>query len=144
MFALYLRHISVDEFSQVSRSRHASILHIRSYTSVAGEGVVGPCGPRTGNSSGVRPGNSSGLGGVPGSCIGGGTSGRGLPGGLSCGGSDGCPGLIGGSSRGSIGICIYIATLRLSPISEREPVTSALPMAMFRSIAAGAITAPLE
>jgi hypothetical protein len=28
--------------------------------SVAGEGVLGPCGPRTGNSSGVRPGNSSG------------------------------------------------------------------------------------
>ena len=40
----------------------------------------------------------------PGSCIGGGTSGRGLPGGLSCGGSVGCPGLIGGSSCGSIGI----------------------------------------
>jgi hypothetical protein len=95
------------------------------YISVAGEGVLGPCGPRTGNSSGVRPGNSSGLGGVPGSCIGGGTSGRGLPGGLSCGGSDGCPGLIGGSSCGSIGICIYIATLRLSPMSGREPVTAA-------------------
>ena len=72
--------------------------------SVAGEGVLGPCGPRTGNSSGVRPGSSSGRGGSPGSCIGGGTSGRGLPGGLSCGGSDGCPGLIGGSSGGSIGI----------------------------------------
>jgi hypothetical protein len=75
-----------------------------SYISVAGEGVVGPCGPRTGNSSGVRPGNSSGLGGSPGSCIGGGTSGRGFPGGLSCGGSAGRPGLIGGSSCGSIGI----------------------------------------
>ena len=72
--------------------------------SVAGEGVLGPCGPRTGNSSGVRPGSSSGRGGSPGSCIGGGTSGRGLPGGLSCGGSDGCPGLIGGSSGWSIGI----------------------------------------
>jgi hypothetical protein len=72
--------------------------------SVAGEGVFGPCGPRTGNSSGVRPGNSSGRDGSPGSCMGGGTSGRGLPGGLSCGGSDGCPGLIGGSSVGSIGI----------------------------------------
>jgi len=72
--------------------------------SVAGEGVDGPCGPRTGNSSGIRPGNSSGGGGSPGSCTGGGTSGRGLPGGLSCGGSDGCPGLIGGSSCGSIGI----------------------------------------
>jgi hypothetical protein len=72
--------------------------------SVAGLGVVGFCGPRTGNSSGVRPGNSSGRDGSPGSRIGGGTSGRGLPGGLSCGGSVGCPGLIGGSSSGSIGI----------------------------------------
>jgi hypothetical protein len=67
-------------------------------------GMPGPCGPRTGNSSGMRPGNSSGRGGSPGSCIGGGTSGRGLPGGLSCGGSTGWPGLIGGSSIGSIGI----------------------------------------
>ena len=72
--------------------------------SVAGDGVVGPCGPRTGNSSGVRPGNSAGLGDSPGSCIGGGTSGRGFPGGLSCGGSTGRPGLIGGSCCGSIGI----------------------------------------
>ena len=71
---------------------------------VAGEGVLGPCGPRTGNSSGLRPGNSSGHGGSPGSRMGGGTSGRGLPGGLSCGGSDGRPGLIGGFSGGSIGI----------------------------------------
>jgi hypothetical protein len=78
---------------------------------VGGEGVLGPCGPRTGSSSGVRPGNSSGRAGSPGSCIGGGTSGRGLPGGLSCGGSDGWPGLIGGSSSGSIGIS------RLSRIS---------------------------
>lgn len=81
--------------------------------SVAGDGVCGPCGPRTGNSFGCRPGNSSGCGASPGSRIGGGTSGCGLPGGLSCGGSDGCPGLIGGSSFGSIPI--YIATLRLSP-----------------------------
>ena len=36
--------------------------------------------------------------------IGGGTSGRGLPGGLSCGGSVGCPGVAGGISGGSIGI----------------------------------------
>jgi hypothetical protein len=72
--------------------------------SAAGEGGGGPAGPRTGNSSGTRPGSSSGLGGSPGSCIGGGTSGRGLPGGLSCGGSDGFPGLIGGSSCGSIGM----------------------------------------
>jgi hypothetical protein len=92
-------------------------MHPPTRPSVAGEGVLGPCGPRTGNSSGVRPGNSSGLGGAPGSCIGGGTSGRGFPGGLSCGGSIGRPGLIGGSSCGSIGICIYIAALRLPPIS---------------------------
>ena len=71
-----------------------------------GEGVRGPCGPRTGNSSGLLPGNSSGRGGSPGSRMGGGTSGRGLPGGLSCGGSDGCPGLIGGSSCGSIGVSL--------------------------------------
>jgi hypothetical protein len=83
----------------------------RIHAPVGGEGVLGPCGPRTGSSSGVRPGNSSGRAGSPGSCIGGGTSGRGLPGGLSCGGSDGWPGLIGGSSGGSIGIS------RLSGIS---------------------------
>jgi hypothetical protein len=71
-----------------------------------GEGVLGPCGPRTGNSSGLFPGSSSGRGGSPGSRSGGGTSGRGLPGGLSCGGSDGCPGLIGGSSCGSIGVSL--------------------------------------
>lgn len=67
-------------------------------------GERGPCGPGAGSSSGVRPGSSSGHGDSPGSCSGGGTSGRGFPGGLSCGGSDGCPGLIGGSSCGSIGI----------------------------------------
>jgi hypothetical protein len=71
-----------------------------------GEGAGGPCGPRTGNSSGLLPGSSSGRGGSPGSRSGGGTSGRGLPGGLSCGGSDGCPGLIGGSSCGSIGVSL--------------------------------------
>src|SRR5712675_1727044 len=71
-----------------------------------GEGAGGPCGPRTGNSSGLLPGSSSGRGGTPGSRIGGGTSGRGLPGGLSCGGSDGCPGLIGGSSCGSIDVSL--------------------------------------
>jgi hypothetical protein len=74
-------------------------------TSVAG--VLGPCGPRTGSSSGTRPGNSSGRDGSPGSRIGGGTSGRGPPGGLSGGGSDGCPGLIGGSSIGSIGMSVF-------------------------------------
>ena len=81
----------------------SNILTWPSYIAV-GDGDAGPCGPRTGNSSGIWPGNSSGLGGSPGSCIGGGTSGRGLPGGLSCGGSAGFPGLIGGSSCGSIGI----------------------------------------
>ena len=81
-------------------------------SAVAGLGEVGPGGPRTGNSSGVCPGNSSGRAGAPGSRIGGGTSGCGFPGGLSCGGSVGCPGLIGGSSSGSIPI--YIATLALS------------------------------
>ena len=103
----------------------------------AGEGVLGPCGPRTGNSSGVRAGNSSGRGGSPGSCIGGGTSGRGLPGGLSCGGSDGCPGLTGGSSGGSIGI--YPATLRLPPKSAMT-----LSPTMFRSMTLAAITAPVS
>jgi hypothetical protein len=78
--------------------------------SVAGYGVRGPSGPRTGNSSGVRPGNSCGCGGAPGSCIGGGISGRGFPGGSSCGGSVGFPGVAGGTSGGSIGI--WIATLR--------------------------------
>jgi hypothetical protein len=42
---------------------------------VAGCGVVGPCGPRAGNSSGVCPGNSSGPSGSPGSCTGGRISG---------------------------------------------------------------------
>ena len=72
--------------------------------SVAGFGVVGPLGPRVGNSSGILPGNSSGCGGAPGSRMGGGTSGRGFPGGLSIGGSVGCPGVAGGISGGSIGI----------------------------------------
>jgi len=67
-------------------------------------GVVGVCGPRTGNSSGVWPGNSSGRCGSPGSCTGGGISGAGFPGGFSGGGSVGRPGWIGGSSVGSIGI----------------------------------------
>jgi hypothetical protein len=93
--------------------------------SVAGEGVVGPLGPRTGSSSGVLPGSSCGCGGAPGSRIGGGTSGRGLPGGSSGGGSVGWPGVAGGISGGSIGI--YIATLRW--------------LVMFRSIGSGAITA---
>jgi hypothetical protein len=75
--------------------------------SIAGFGVVGPCGPRTGNSSGILPGSSSGRAGSPGSRTGGGISGRGLPGGASGGGSVGLPGVAGGISGGSIGIlCI--------------------------------------
>jgi hypothetical protein len=75
--------------------------------SIAGSGVVGPCGPRTGNSSGILPGSSSGRAGSPGSRTGGGISGRGLPGGASGGGSVGLPGVAGGISGGSIGIlCI--------------------------------------
>jgi hypothetical protein len=102
----------------------SQVFKLRLYASGAAVGACGVSGgPRTGNSSGVRPGNSSGRGGSPGSCSGGGTSGCGFPGGLSCGGSAGCPGWIGGSSSGSIGI--YIATLRLSPIFGREPVTAA-------------------
>ncbi len=92
--------------------------------SAAGLGADGPGGPRTGSSSGTRPGNSSGRGDSPGSRTGTGISGRGLPGGLSCGGSVGWPGVAGGISGGSIGI--YSVTLRLSPISGREPVTAAV------------------
>ena len=61
----------------------------RDVASVAGLGVRGPFGPRTGSSSGRLPGNSSGRGGVPGSRTGGGISGRGLPGGIPGGGSVG-------------------------------------------------------
>ena len=61
-------------------------------------------GPGSGNSSGSSPGSSSGRDGSPGSRTGGGISGLGFPGGLSRGGSVGCPGVIGGSSVGSIGI----------------------------------------
>lgn len=74
------------------------------HRSVAGFGVAGPFGPRTGSSSGTLPGNSRGGGGAPGSCMGGGTSGRGLPGGSSRGGSVGVPGVGGGISGGSMGI----------------------------------------
>jgi hypothetical protein len=60
------------------------------------------------------------LGGSPGSRVGGGTSGRGLPGGLSGGGTVGCPGVAGGISGGSIGITIN--TLHLSPrLDARRP-----------------------
>jgi hypothetical protein len=74
--------------------------------SVAGFGVAGPFGPRTGSSSGIFPGNSSGCGGAPGSWIGGGMLGRGFPGGSSRGGSVGEPGVVGGISGGSIGVGI--------------------------------------
>jgi len=95
--------------------------------SVAGFGVEGLLGPWLGTSPGDFPGNSSGLGGWPGSRIGGGISGCGLPGGSSRGGSLGVPGVGGGISGGSIGsVGIYIATLRLSPMSGREPVIAAV------------------
>jgi hypothetical protein len=110
-----------------------------SFYIVAGLGVVGPCGPRSGSSSGMLPGNSSGRGDSPGSRTGGGMSGWGLPGGASCGGSVGFPGVAGGISGGSIGI--YIETLRLSPIPGR-----ALSLVILHSMAigSGAITAPLR
>jgi len=92
--------------------------------STAGDGVVGPFGPRTGTSSGISPGNSCGCGGEPGSCTGGGISGFGLPGGIPGGGSVGVPGVAGGISGGSIPI--YIATFLLSPISGRVPVAAAV------------------
>ena len=69
------------------------------------------------------PGSSSGRGASPGSRTGGSISGFGSPGGSSFGGSVGTSGVAGGFSGGSIGI--YIATLRLLPISGREPVTAA-------------------
>jgi hypothetical protein len=75
---------------------------------VGAGGVDGSGGPGIGNSSGRSPGNSSGCGGSPGSCTGGGISGRGFPGGSSRGGSVGCPGWIGGSSGGSIGIVLLL------------------------------------
>ena len=87
--------------------------------SVAGLGVRGPFGPRTGNSSGVLPGSSCGCGGWPGSRTGGGTSGRGLPGGSSRGGSVGCPGVAGGISGGSIGINEPLLLLRFQ-LRERQ------------------------
>jgi hypothetical protein len=99
--------------------------------SVAGFGVVGPFGPRDGISLGILPGNSSGSGGSPGSRSGGGISGRGFPGGSSRGGSVGLPGVGGTISGGSSGVsgeaaAIYIATLRWSPTSGRDPVIAAV------------------
>src|ERR1700733_10815176 len=67
---------------------------------VGAGGVGGVCGPRTGNSSGVWPGSSSGR------C----SSASAIPSltmtccGFSGGVSVGCPGWVGGSSGGSIGI----------------------------------------
>ena len=88
--------------------------------SVAPDGVVGLCGPRSGNSSGECGGNCSGRGGAPGSCTGGGTSGLGFPGGLfSGGGSDGRPGSIGGSSLWSIGM---FCVLRNFEYRGAEPI----------------------
>ena len=88
--------------------------------SVAGLGVSGPLGPRSGISSGILPGSSSGRGGSPGSRIGGGASGFGLPGGIPGGGSVGVPGVAGGISGGSIGI--YIVTLQFSPLGAALPI----------------------
>jgi hypothetical protein len=93
-----------------SRELGEPSLHISSicacsiHVSVAGFGVRGPVGPRTGSSSGTLPGNSSGRGDSPGSSTGAGMSGSGLPGGASGGGSVGWPGVAGGISGGSIGI----------------------------------------
>jgi hypothetical protein len=92
--------------------------------SVAGFGVTGPLGPRTGSSSGLLPGSSCGDDGSPGSRIGGGTSGRGLPGGSSRGGSVGCPGVAGGISGGSIGIGdndVKAAMFRRDSDPEHDP-----------------------
>ena len=97
--------------------------------SIAGFGVVGPCGPRTGNSSGILPGNSSGRGVSPGSRTGGGTSGRGLPGGASGGGSVGFPGVAGGISGGSIGIACIVNQI---PPSGFIPAGSAITAGMKR------------
>ena len=106
---------------------------ISAHASVAGLGVLGPFGPRTGNSSGTLPGSSSGRGGAPGSRTGVGTSGRGFPGGTPGGGSFGVPGVAGGTSGGSIGI--YNEALRLPPSRE-------LSLAMRPSSASGATTMP--
>ena len=81
--------------------------------------------------TGHAPAAGFGADGKPDFWIGGGTSGRGLPGGLSCGGSAGWPGVAGGISGGSIPI--DVATL-LSPV--------VLSSAMLRSIVTRAVTAP--
>jgi len=80
--------------------------------SVAGFGVVGPAGPRSGNSCGISPGSSRGGFGMPGSVTGGGISGVGLPAGSSGGGSVGWPGVAGGISGGSMGITARLCGCR--------------------------------
>ena len=95
--------------------------------------MCGPLGPRTGSSSGMLPGSSCGIDGSPGSRIGGGTSGRGLPGGSSCGGSFGCPGVAGGFPGGSIGIVDngagavrFHATTELTGASHQKRIAARL------------------
>ena len=89
-----------------------------SSVSVAGLGVRGPFGPRTGISSGILPGKFFGPGGAPGSRTGGGISGFGLPGGIPGGGSVGVPGVAGGISGGSIGIYNEACDCRLAGIGH--------------------------
>jgi hypothetical protein len=76
-------------------------------------GIVGGSGPRIGTSDGFCPGSSCGCDGASGSCIGTGMSGPGcgLPGGSSRGGSLGRPGLVGGTSCGSLFTVIAQAPL---------------------------------
>jgi hypothetical protein len=109
------------DFIATFTSIHMSLVSRRAIIS----GERGPSGFGTGISSGVRPGNSSGDGSSPGSRAGGGTSGRGFPGGFSCGGSDGFPGLIGGSSCGSIGIRFF----RSYPTLDNGAGTAMFPVA---------------
>ena len=86
--------------------------------STAGFGVFGLVGPRTGSSSGVLPGKLSGGGGAPGSRIGEGTSGRGLPGWSSFGGSVGLPGVRCGISGGSVGAANKCAECLIPRLAE--------------------------
>jgi hypothetical protein len=69
------------------------IVPVHCSRSVAGLGGGGPLGPRPEISSGILPGSSSGRGGSPGSRIGGGASGFGLPGGFPAAARSACPGL---------------------------------------------------
>ena len=79
--------------SAVSGNRSGPHLLVRHFRSVAGDGARGPCGPRHRQFVGHLARQFLRRGGSPGSRIGGGTSGLGLPGGLSGGGSVGLPGV---------------------------------------------------